>query len=147
MYFLCLYFRSAACATGESLLPHQMNNKTRCSLLTNTIDNQVTTSNTPSRNINTPTNRRVNANSSPLSQVSIGNQPLSNINYTTNNNAVLETFVEYRTLKRELQRALTLNETWKADYQVLVRRMQRLENSSFRKCIFFLYIFSFILFF
>ncbi len=147
MYFLYLYFRSAVCATGESLLPHQMNNKTRCSLLTNTIDHQLTTSNTPSRNINTPTNRRANTNSSPSSQVSIGNQPLSSINYTTNNNAILETFAEYRTLKRELQRALNLNETWKADYQVLVRRMQRLENSSFRKCILFSYDLLFYLIF
>jgi hypothetical protein len=134
------------CATTESLLPHQTKNKTRIPLSTNIINHQSTTSNTHLRNINTPINPRVNTNSLPLSQVSLDNQSSSSINYTTNNSAILETFTEYRTLKRELKRAMDLNETWKVDYQALVRRMQRLENSSFRKCIFFSYHLLFISF-
>ena len=127
------------CATAESPFSQKITNETRSPLLTNNISHQLTTSNTHSRNLNTPINPRVKTNSLPSSQVSSGNQSLSSINYTTNNSAILETFAEYRTLKRELQRAVTLNETWKADYQVLVRRIQTLENNSFRKCIFFLY--------
>ena len=177
--------RSAVCATVGSLSSHQMNNTKNGSLLTNTIDHQLTTSDIPSRHINTPTNRRINTylsstsqtasadqllssinyitsntpsrhintptnrhvNTNPSSsQTASGSQPLSTINYTTNNNAILETFAEYRGLKRELQQALKLKETWKSDYQILVNRMQRLEKSSFRKCFVFSYHFLFCFF-
>jgi hypothetical protein len=125
------------CTTAGSVSAPQMRSKIHNQLSTNTIGDKLTTSNTPSRNVNTSTNQNAISNSSPLNQVSIGNQSLSSISYTTNNSALLETFVEYRTLKRDLQRAMKLNETWKADYQVLARRMQALQNSSFLKCISF----------
>ncbi|CAF4981802.1 unnamed protein product, partial [Rotaria sp. Silwood1] len=122
---------SNMCASAKSLVSRQIKNRTRGPLSTNTVDNQLKMSNTPSRNINTSTNPCTNTDSSPLTQVPNGSQASPSTNYATNNNAILETFVEYRTLKRELQRALNLNERWKADYQILVRRMQRLQNSSF----------------
>ncbi|CAF1089671.1 unnamed protein product [Rotaria sp. Silwood1] len=123
--------QSNMCASAKSLVSRQIKNRTRGPLSTNTVDNQLKMSNTPSRNINTSTNPCTNTDSSPLTQVPNGSQASPSTNYATNNNAILETFVEYRTLKRELQRALNLNERWKADYQILVRRMQRLQNSSF----------------
>jgi hypothetical protein len=139
MNLSCLSSRSTTCTATGVLSPHQMQNTRRDALSTNTIDHQLTTSNTPSRNVNTSGNPNVYSNSSLLNQLSVGNQHLSSISYTTNNSAILETFVEYRQLKRELQRAVNLNETWKSDYNALVRRMQKLENSSFRKCISYSY--------
>ncbi|CAF2690221.1 unnamed protein product [Rotaria sp. Silwood2] len=123
--------QSDMCASAESIVSRQIKNRTRGPLSTSTVDNQLKMSNTPSRNITTPINPRAYTDSSPLTQVPNGSQALSSTNYATNTNAILETFVEYRTLKRELQRALNLNERWKTDYQILVRRTQRLQNSSF----------------
>ena len=53
--------------------------------------------------------------------------------------AVLETFIEYRNLKRELERAENKIKAWEADYKALTRRMQKLEQSTFRMWIFCLH--------
>jgi hypothetical protein len=66
--------------------------------------------------------------------MSIGNQSLSGINHTSNNHAVLETFSEYRNLRRDYQRALQQIETWKADYETLTRQMQKIQNNSVLMC-------------
>ena len=118
----------------QSFLSHQMKNNTRVPVSTITIDHQLATSNLYTQN-KTLTNRYINTNSKPLSQISIANQSFSSTNNTTNNSAILETFIEYRRLKRDLQRAKNANEAWKADYQALSRRMQKLESSSFHMLI------------
>ncbi|CAF4849064.1 unnamed protein product, partial [Rotaria sp. Silwood1] len=129
---------SAVRATTESTSSHQTKKPThRRPLSTTNIDHQPTTTNLNVQNLNTPTNLRISTNSSPATQVSIRNQSLSSINYTTNNNAILETFVEYRNLRRDLQRAEQKIENWKADYDALQHQLQKLQNNSFR--MYFLY--------
>ncbi|CAF4863300.1 unnamed protein product [Rotaria sp. Silwood1] len=123
---------SAVRATTEPASSNQMKKQTRDPLSTIAIGHQSTMSNINMRNVNTPTNPRISTSSSPATQPSVGNQSLSSINYTTNNTALLETFVEYRTLRRDLQRALQQNEVWKSDYRALTRQMERLQNNSFR---------------
>ncbi|CAF1416781.1 unnamed protein product [Rotaria sp. Silwood1] len=122
---------SAVRATTEPASSNQMKKQTRDPLSTIAIGHQSTMSNINMRNVNTPTNPRISTSSSPATQPSVGNQSLSSINYTTNNTALLETFVEYRTLRRDLQRALQQNEVWKSDYRALTRQMERLQNNSF----------------
>ena len=131
-------------ATVEPALSNQTKKPTRDPLSTITIDHQSTMSNINMRNVNTPTNPHISTNLPPATQSSVGNQSVSSINYTTNNTALLETFAEYRTLRRDLQRALQQNEVWKADYRALTRQMERLQNNSFRMYILlphYLYLF------
>lgn len=50
----------------------------------------------------------------------------------SNNTAILETFPEYRSLKRDYERALKQNDTWATDFKALSHRLKKLEQSSFR---------------
>ena len=129
MYFK---FRSSVRATAEPASSHQLKKQTRRPLSTITVDHQSTMSNINIQSLNTSINPRINTSLLPATQSSVGNQSLSNINYTTNNTAILETFAEYRTLRRDLQRATQMNITWKNDYQALTRQMEKLQNNSFR---------------
>ncbi|CAF0869270.1 unnamed protein product [Rotaria sordida] len=123
---------SAVRAAAESASSHQTKKPThRRPLSTINVDHQPATTNLNRQNLNTPTNLRISTNSSPATQVSIRNQSLSNINYTTNNNAILETFVEYPNLRRDLQRAEQKVENWKADYEALQHQLQKLQKNSF----------------
>jgi hypothetical protein len=83
------------------------------------------------KNNNTPTNSRIN-DALPQSQTPSSIRSLSGVPTTSNNIAILETFVEYRNLKRDYERASKQNDIWVADYQVLTRRMTRLEQTTFR---------------
>ncbi|CAF3801659.1 unnamed protein product [Rotaria sp. Silwood1] len=108
-----------------------MENNISTPLSTIIINHQSTTPNTSIQKLNTPSNPRAKSNLLSSSQASVGNQSLSNINYTTNNSAILETFSEYRNLKRDLQHALNQIESWKSDYNSLKRQMEKLKKSSF----------------
>ncbi|CAF5005139.1 unnamed protein product [Rotaria sp. Silwood1] len=116
---------------AESLSLHGMENNISTPLSTIIINHQSTTPNTSIQKLNTPSNPRAKSNLLSSSQASVGNQSLSNINYTTNNSAILETFSEYRNLKRDLQHALNQIESWKSDYNSLKRQMEKLKKSSF----------------
>ena len=111
------------------------------SQLPNTTNNHLNGSNFSSTTINTSINSCVN-DIVPQSQSSSSVRSLSNIAYGQNNAAVLETFVEYRNLKRDYERVKKQNEIWANDYQTLTNRMTRLEQTTFRMFIFkiFLYI-------
>lgn len=136
-------FRSGARTNSESLSLHGMENQTSTPVSNFIVNHQSVTPNTNVEKLNTPLNPRAKSNLSVSSQASAGASSLSNINYTTNNNAILETFVEYRNLKRDLHQAQNQIQNWKSDYSALSRQMEKLKNSSFRML--FLIILSFIL--
>ncbi|CAF3249836.1 unnamed protein product [Rotaria sp. Silwood2] len=123
--------QSGTRTNAESLSLHGMENNTSTPLSTIIISNQSTTPNINIQKLNTPSNPRAKSNLSASSQASASNQSLSNINYTTNNSAILETFSEYRNLKRDLQQASHQIENWKSDYNTLKRQMEKLKNNSF----------------
>ncbi|CAF3911779.1 unnamed protein product [Rotaria sp. Silwood2] len=124
--------KSTVCAATEYASSYQTKKSThRRPLSTINGDHQSTTTNLNIQNFNTLTNLRVSTNLSPAAQVSIRNQSLSSINYTTNNNAILDTFVEYRNLRRDLQRVEQKIENWKTDYEALKRQLEKLQKTSF----------------
>ena len=82
--------------------------------------------------------------SNPLSvqtQSSVCSVVVPSASQKSNNIAVLETFDEYRNLKRELERSENKNKAWAVDYKALTRRMQKLAQSTFRTWIFSLSIY------
>jgi hypothetical protein len=88
------------------------------------------------KNIQTPTNSSV-IGALPRSQASSSIRSSSSIHTKSNNIVILETFAEYRDLKRNYERVLKENETWFDDYKALTTRMNKLQQTSFRMCKYF----------
>ena len=136
---LILLFRSASQVPRDSFDSPPTTRITRDPMIAPFVRRPV---NPPTARISvdlTPgTNSRIAASNPPSAQTQSSSCPtaLPLASQKSNNMAVLETFIEYRNLKRELERAENKNKAWEADYKALTRRMQKLEQSTFRKWIF-----------
>jgi hypothetical protein len=116
-------------STGDSSSSHYLKN-TALGRSSNLINDHSNGSDSHIKNINTPTNSRINDALQQSQTSSI--RSLSSVPTASNNIAILETFVEYRNLKRDYERVSKQNDVWTADYQALTRRMIRLEQTTFR---------------
>jgi hypothetical protein len=100
-------------------------------LSNSTVNQQSNISDLHIDNVNTSTNFN-GINALPQSQTSSSTRSLSRLPAASNNIAILETFVEYRNLKRDYERVSKQNDVWFADYQALTRQMKKMEQNTFR---------------
>ncbi|CAF4589997.1 unnamed protein product [Rotaria sp. Silwood2] len=84
----------------------------------------------PVKSVQTPTNCSV-LSVLPQIQTSSSIRSLSSVQTKSNNLVILETFPEYRDLKRNFERVSKENEAWLEDYKALTLRMKQLQQTSF----------------
>jgi hypothetical protein len=124
------YFRNIQ-TTVDPLSPRYMKDTALGRLSNSTVNQQSNIPDLHVDNINTSTNFN-GIDALPQSQTSSSIRSLSRVPAASNNIAILETFVEYRNLKRDYERASKQNDIWFADYKALTRQMKKLEQTTFR---------------
>ncbi|CAF1346558.1 unnamed protein product [Rotaria sordida] len=82
------------------------------------------------KSIQTPTNCSA-VGSLRQSQTSTSIRSLPSVQTKSNNMVILETFPEYRELKRNFERVSKENEVWAEDYKALLLQMKQLQQTSF----------------
>jgi hypothetical protein len=124
------YFRNVH-TTNDFLPSYGMKDTALGRLSNSTTNHHSTVSDSPIKNIKTPTYSHV-MNGLRKTQTCSSIRSLCSVPTASNNKAILETFAEYRNLKRDFDRAVKENEVWSSDFKALTNQMKKLQQSSFR---------------
>ncbi|CAF4911039.1 unnamed protein product [Rotaria sp. Silwood1] len=116
--------------TSDSSSSYNVKDTALSRLSHSNTDNCSKISDLPVKSVQTPINCSV-ASVLPQIQTSSSIRSLSSVQTKSNNLVILETFPEYRDLKRNFERVSKENEAWLEDYKALTLRMKQLQQTSF----------------